>query len=139
MENLGQVRDWLEWLTIRVFALVADNSTTKTQMLAMRAKRFIESHYNEKNLCLDAISDHVEVTPSYISGVFKKVLGVSIVKYMTDYRIKKAKWYMDCDPLMPISEVSEAVGYSDAFYFSKVFTKQVGISPSAYLRSKRVH
>ena len=138
LENLGQVRDWLEWLTIRVFALVADNSTTKTQMLAMRAKRYIESHYSEKSLCLDSISTHVEVTPSYISGVFKKVLGVSIVKYMTDYRIKKAKWFMDCDPLMPISEVSEAVGYSDAFYFSKVFTKQVGIAPSVYLRGKRV-
>jgi len=138
LENLGQVRDWLEWLTIRVFAVVADNANTKTQVLVMRAKRYIELQYSDEDLGLDKISRHVEVTPSYISAVFKKVLGISIVKYLTSFRINKSKWFMDCDPLMSITEVAQAVGYSDAFYFSKVFTKQEGLSPSSYLKRKRI-
>ena len=43
---------------------------------------------------------------------------------------------MDTDPMLTVAEVAEAVGYSDAFYFSKVFAKQEGLNPSHYMKRK---
>jgi len=113
-----------------------DNGKSRTHFVVMRAKRFIEQQYSRSDLNLERIAEHVMVSPSYLSGTFKKILGVSIVSYLTEFRITRAKHLMDADPMLTIAEVAEAAGYSDAFYFSKVFAKQEGLNPSQYIKRK---
>ena len=136
LESLRALCDWLEWLTAQTFLTVVDNGKSRTHVVVMRAKRFIEQQYSRSDLNLERIAEHVMVSPSYLSGTFKKILGVSIVSYLTEFRITRAKHLMDADPMLTIAEVAEAAGYSDAFYFSKVFAKQEGLNPSQYIKRK---
>lgn len=135
-DSLPALRDWLEWLTAQTFLTVVDNGKSRTHFVVMRAKRFIEQHFGRTDMNLELIADHVMVSPSYLSGTFKKILGVSIVSYLTEFRLSRAKHLMDTDPMLTVAEVAEAVGYSDAFYFSKVFAKQEGLNPSHYMKRK---
>ncbi len=136
IENLTDLRDWMEWLTAQTFLTIVNTGKSRTHFIILRAKQFIEKYYQRNDLNLDLIAEHVMVSPSYLSGTFKKIMGVSMITFLTDFRVGKAKELMDNSPLLTISEVAEAVGYSDASYFSKIFAKQEGLTPSLYIRRK---
>jgi len=136
IESLPSLRAWLEWFTAQTFLTVVNTGKSRTHFIVLKAKQFIECHYRRHDLNLDLIAEHVTVSPNYLSGTFKKILGTSIVTFLTEFRMNKAKELMDMSPLLSISEIAEAVGYSDASYFSKVFTRQEGLTPSHYIKRK---
>lgn len=74
--------------------------------------------------------------PTYFSNNFKKCFGVSPFKYFCRMRIMQAQVLL-IDTDMPIKNISEAVGYDDVCYFSRLFKKLTGISPAAYRRSSK--
>lgn len=94
------------------------------------AKEYIARHYM-KTLTLEEISRHVHLNASYLSIVFKKETGQNFSDYLTGYRIEMAKNMLRRGD-MSIAAISEAVGYADSKYFSRIFTRLVGIKPSAY-------
>ena len=70
-------------------------------------------------------------SPNYIGSTFKKEFGTSINDYINKYRVIMAKELMK-DSDMKMYEISYAVGYADQHYFSKVFKKYEGVSPTDY-------
>ncbi len=133
--------DLMFWLVNMLSQLLSgrdSGKTSKTQLVVRKAKLFIERNYTRKFITLERIAESVSVSPSYLSSVFKKELGFSVIEFLTDYRLRAAKGLMDKEPLEPIMEIAERVGYSDPYYFSKCFRKQFGVSPSDYLRSKKI-
>jgi len=94
------------------------------------AKEYIARNYM-KTLTLEEISKHVHLNASYLSIVFKKETGQNFSDYLTGYRIEMAKNMLRQGD-MSIASISEAVGYADSKYFSRIFTRLVGIKPSAY-------
>ena len=66
-----------------------------------------------------------------MSSTFKKIIGESLVEYITKKRITEAKSLLKNDDIK-LSEVAEKVGYKDYYYFSKLFKKHVGVSPLKY-------
>jgi two-component system response regulator YesN len=94
------------------------------------AKEYIAKHYM-KTLTLEETSKHVHLNASYLSIVFKKETGQNFSDYLTSYRIEMAKNMLRQGD-MSIAAISEAVGYADSKYFSRIFTRLVGIKPSAY-------
>ena len=94
------------------------------------AKRYIREHYME-SLTLEHIAAHVHLNASYFSIIFKKQTGQNFSDFLTACRIDAAKQLLR-ETDMPVSAVCEAVGYLDRKYFSRTFTKLVGIKPSAY-------
>lgn len=84
-----------------------------------------------KTLTLEETSKHVHLNASYLSIVFKKETGQNFSDYLTSYRIEMAKNMLRQGD-MSIAAISEAVGYADSKYFSRIFTRLVGIKPSAY-------
>jgi len=127
---------WLTGLLERAVEAVETTGRTRTGMVAKKAKVFIERNYSRRSLTLEQAAEHVAVSPSYLSSIFKKELGVSVIEYLTNTRLDAAKRSMDADPLLTIIEVSERVGYSDPYYFSKCFRRRFGSAPTAYLRRK---
>lgn len=93
-------------------------------------KEYIARHYM-RTLTLDEISRHVHLNASYLSIVFKKETGQNFSDYLTSYRIDRAKAMLRQGD-MSIAAIGEAVGYADSKYFSRIFTRQVGLKPSAY-------
>lgn len=98
-----------------------------------QAKAYIKEHYAEP-LTLTQVAKIVSVNPVYLSSRFAKHCGQNFLEYLTHYRITKAKDLLEHSNLQ-IQEVAERVGYADIAYFSRIFRRECGITPSHY-RSK---
>ena len=132
------LNQWIEHVISALFEAKETGKVSRTQLVVRKAKLYIEKNYVKKFVTLERIAESVSVSPSYLSSIFKKELGVSVVEYITDFRLKAAKGIMDGEPLLPVMQVAERVGYSDPYYFSKCFRKHFGVSPSSYLRGKKI-
>ncbi len=98
-----------------------------------QAKAYIKEHYAE-SLTLTQVAKSVSVNPVYLSSRFAKHCGQNFLEYLTHYRIAKAKELLEHTNLQ-IQEVAERIGYADIAYFSRIFRRECGITPSHY-RSK---
>jgi two-component system response regulator YesN len=95
-----------------------------------KAIEYIHEHYNEQ-VSLNEVADSIYVSTFYISRMFKKELGKSFVDYLNDVKIEKAKELLK-DIKYKTYEVADLVGISDPHYFSKLFKKHSGMTPSEY-------
>ena len=95
----------------------------------------IQERYQEK-ITLCEIAEEVNVTPAYLSYSFRKYTGQTIVEYINKLRIEVSKCLLINSDLQ-IKEVAERVGYEDAKYFSRVFHRIVGCSPTTYRKIQK--
>lgn len=96
---------------------------------------YIHQHYTE-DITRTTLSNLVYLNPDYMARLFKKQTGKSIVNYITEYRIEKAKELLD-SPDIPIGIVASKVGYGNYSYFSKLFKDVTGYTPNEYRKSLR--
>lgn len=120
-------------------AVLIDNVMTKRissrYFQAMEiAKKIINDNYN-KDINLDSIASQVFMSKWYFSKIFKRIIGENFISYLTNIRMSKAKELLTNNPEFKNYEVSEKVGFISVRYFSELFKKNVGVTPSEY-RSK---
>lgn len=101
-----------------------------TESLYNQMARYIEENYQSK-ITLDDIAEKLHANRSYLSRLYKSRSGINLFDDILRRRIEKAKEYMDSTD-WKIYEVSEAVGFDDTGYFSRVFRKYSGMSPKEY-------
>jgi two-component system response regulator YesN len=94
-------------------------------------QRFLRAHYADAGLCLQNIADQAGLSRTYVSFLFKSATGQSINEYITRMRIDKAKELLR-EGKMRTHEVAAHVGYPDATYFSALFKRHVGSTPTEY-------
>jgi len=87
-----------------------------------------------RHATLDSVARRVFMTPTYLSMLFRANTGRTFIEQLTDIRINKAKEMLRGTCLKNY-EVAEKVGYRDSRYFSQIFKKKVGLSPSEYRES----
>lgn len=97
---------------------------------------FISSHISEM-LTLEKMAASVNLSPSHFSYSFKKKTGFSPIEYFNHLKVQKACQYLLFTDLR-IREIAEELGIDDPYYFSRMFTKVMGISPKNY-KEKRIH
>lgn len=107
----------------------ARNSTSRR--LVTDAQNLVRERYMEPDLSLDTICSVLGVSNSYFSSVFKKETGKAFITYLTDYRMDHAATLI-LETNEKSYQIAERVGYLDANYFSYVFKKRFGVSPSKY-------
>ena len=81
------------------------------------------------DISLETLSKNMYLSPVYISKIFKDVMGDSPINYLIRIRLSKAKELLE-ESNLPIKTVAKTVGYSDPYYFSKLYKKYYGISPT---------
>lgn len=91
---------------------------------------YVHRSYSEK-ICLSALADRFFLSESYIARLFKKELGCKPSEYLNKIRVSVAKTLL-LETNMSVTEISEKVGYSDVYYFSKVFKQIVETTPSTF-------
>lgn len=101
------------------------------------AQKYIELHYCEP-ITLSHIAAAISVNPSYLSRAFKQKVGVSIVDTINRKRVERAKVLL-ADKRMKIYEITESIGFEDASYFSSIFRKYTGMSPTTYQEKAERH
>lgn len=106
---------------------------TQVKKSVKKAMDYVLLNYSEK-ISVNDIAEYLKITPNYLSSVFKKQAGISLTAYINEVRINSSL------PLLAntdrsIQEVAEWVGMEDGNYFSRVFRKKMGISPSRYRKN----
>ncbi|MGB3007154.1 MAG: AraC family transcriptional regulator [Chitinophagaceae bacterium] len=98
---------------------------------------FLSSHIN-KVLTLGEIAGEVNLSPSYFSYLFKTKTGFSPIEYFNHLKVQKACQYLLFTNLR-IKEISLELGIEDQYYFSRMFTKVMGIAPNEYREKRIIH
>lgn len=96
--------------------------------------RFIRKNY-QNNITLQDIADAVHVSSAYVSRLYRNKTGITITEAINNIRIEQAKLLLE-QSSWRVYEVAQQVGFEDAAYFTNVFTKRVGCSPSEYRNHK---
>lgn len=85
----------------------------------------------KKQVNIKKLAEFFSTSPSYLSQVFKKETGQTIIGYITSLRMDEAKDLL-ISTRETVAKISEMVGYQDYFYFTKIFKKSWGVTPSKY-------
>lgn len=97
---------------------------------------YITEHYAE-NLSIQQVASQINFSPTYFCRLFKKETGHSFVSYLTFVRIQKAVWFLR-NTNQTIEQIAFEQGFNTPSYFSTIFKKVVGLSPSEYRATKEV-
>lgn len=115
--------------------LAESTSLDKTSLLMTNVKKYLQHNYMLYGVSLESISSILNINPSYFSMLFKRSFGVNFVDYLTDLRISAAKELL-ADPFLAAAEVANMVGYESPNYFTRVFKKTTGMTPTEYRKGQ---
>jgi AraC-like DNA-binding protein len=102
----------------------------QAQRLVRQAMAYIHEHYAEPISRTD-LAQHVALSEDYLTACFRKELGVTPITYVIRFRVNQAQQLL-LDTDKTITEIALDVGFSDSGYFSRVFRREVGLSPTDY-------
>jgi two-component system response regulator YesN len=97
---------------------------------------YINDHY-QKELRLSELAEKFHLNPTYCSELFRKITRKTYSEYLSELRIEQARRFLD-STAMGLEEVACTVGFSDYYYFNKVFKKITGLPPLRYRKEKLV-
>ncbi len=125
-----EARQWVVAIFEKMAVYILNNKILKNKRVIEQAKQFIVEHYHE-DLTLNKIAETVFMSPNYFSNLFRTEAGESFLEYLTSLRLDKAKQLLG-EKDAKAFEVGEKVGYDNPQYFSKIFKKYTGMTPSEY-------
>ncbi len=102
----------------------------KTQKPIRLAEQYIQKYFNQP-ITLEQVAEAIGLSGAYLSTMFKKEKGINFIEYLIAYRMEKAKELLK-ETNYTVNIVAEKVGYTDGKYFSKTFSKFVGLKPTEY-------
>lgn len=127
--DLRELDRYLQGQLRALFAAVEQTRSEKRQILTI--KDYIADHYPDPALSVSSISRYLHMSASHVCTLFKKETGETINGYLTEYRLERAKKYLD-ESLLSIADVGAKIGYKDNSYFGRIFRKHVGMTPLEY-------
>ena len=119
----------------RAITLRDQNSGNKNRSILKTAVDFIDSHYMEEDISLNTVANVANVSANHFSALFSQNMGQTFIEYLTSLRMDKAKELLRCTSKRS-SEIAGEVGYRDAHYFSYLFKKTQGMTPSEYRKTR---
>ena len=110
-----------------------DNDSPRViEMFIDKAMQAVSAHIRGR-YCVPELASAVNVSPTHLSNLFQRYLGVSPAKYITRIRIEECKSLL-CDGEMSVGEIAALMGYSSIPHFCKQFRQWVGCSPATFAR-----
>ncbi|BFT74703.1 helix-turn-helix domain-containing protein [Paenibacillus sp. P36] len=106
------------------------NKDEPSQDIVQKVIQYMKSNYRNE-IGTNLIAEHFHVTPNYLSTVFHQKTGFTIMRFLTELRINKAKEILAEGPVQ-IQEAAELVGYFNPSHFTNLFKKIEGHSPTEY-------
>jgi YesN/AraC family two-component response regulator len=122
-----KVSDW--------FSLYAKMQRESFNPITIDAIDILQKFFS-KELSLEEVSDNVNVTPQYLSKIFKEDTGITFKEFLTEQRIEAAKKLLKQGDIS-LKDIGHRVGYNDTSYFIRSFKKHEGITPKDYQRLNR--
>ncbi len=133
--TLPEMMKWMENLKNTVCtALSTKGDLDPNVRLVAAAKKYIHENY-KKDLTLNDVAAVLNISHCYFSTIFKNIAGINFIDYVTNVKMSEAKKILlesDCK----VYEVAKMLGYENAYYFSRVFKKVTGMTPSEFIEKK---
>lgn len=125
------LKKYVEQLLVRALERRDISKGRRYSDIIEAAKQYIEENYMAEDISLNSVSASVNMSPSYFSAVFSREVEKTFVEYLTETRMERAKALLMCSS-KKASEIGFEVGYKDPHYFSYIFKKTEGCSPTDY-------
>lgn len=126
------IYEWIEDL----FTKIINQNKPEDRKQIQCALNYIEKNY-QRGVTLEEVAEHVHLSPHYLSRLFKKELNINFVNYVSERRIHLAKELLEKTD-MPVINIALELSYQEPNYFSKVFKKSTGMTPSEYRKKIEV-
>lgn len=128
--TVEQVVNWLKFLERQLCLLFEDHHRDYKNHIVTNVKKYINGHVSER-LSLNEVAAVFGISPNYLSQLFGKYNELGFSEYINTCKINEAKRLLD-EGSLKVYEVADMLGFESSFYFSKVFKKLEGVSPSDY-------
>ncbi|MBD2863191.1 response regulator [Paenibacillus oceani] len=136
-ETIAELRQLLETYLQEVCGRIGERRSGRASNIVERVRAIIERRYADNKLTVSEIGREVYLTDTYISLLFKQETGRTVNEWLTQYRMEKAKELL-ANPTYKLYDICYAVGYADPSYFSKLFKKVTGLTPSVYRETRHI-
>ena len=130
LSTYEDLRKWFQEKMVNVCRAIRDQKEDQSNSAVKKAMFYIQENYS-RDISLDDVSSQVNISPYYFSKIFKEETGENFIEYLTRVRIDKAKELL-VDANVSVKEAGIQSGYSDPNYFSRIFKKQMDMTPSEY-------
>jgi len=134
-KNEDSAQKYMEQIVRKALQLRENATVNKYDDVVREVMDYIEDNYADEDLSLNLVASHVNFSPNHLSMIFSQQTGNTFIKYLTDFRMNKAKEMLRCTGKRS-SVVSMEVGYKDPHYFSYLFKKTQGMTPTQYRNKK---
>ncbi len=128
--DIEELSIWITGVMHRFIQHSFDFAQIKHSDVVFKAMEYIRQNYDRK-LSLDDIAQHVYLSRSYLSSLFREEAGQTLFSYINQVRVEKSKLFL-MDPSISLAEAAALCGFEDQSYFTKVFRKHTGFSPKQY-------
>lgn len=126
-----EVFEYLRNIMIKADQELRRMNSESTSILIQSVLQYLNENYSNSSLSLNMIAEIHNITPSYLSNKFKEEVCINFIKYLNGIRVRKAKELL-ADISLKVYMVSDDVGYEDVRYFSRIFRKYTGYTPTEY-------
>jgi two-component system response regulator YesN len=126
-----EIFEWLYHLCELACVQLDQSLKTYHEQLCEKVNQYIQDHYQDNELSLTSIAEHVNLSVTYLSTIYKRETGINIIDVIAKVRLAQAKVLLKTTTL-PINAISEMTGFSNQYYFSAFFKKNVGVTPSIF-------
>ena len=133
-QSLEELSVWLTGVLHRFMRLSFDMSRFRRADVITRVAAYVQSHY-DRRITLDDLAAHTFLSRPYLCRLFKAETGRSLTDYIRTVRIDKSRELL-LDTSLPLAEVAGRCGFDDQSYFTRLFRRQVGVTPKRYRDSR---
>lgn len=135
MQSLNNAMEYMIRIICKALELREKAASNRYGNVVDEVIHYIEENYANEELSLNILASHVNFSPNHLSMVFSQQMGQTFTRYLTNYRMDKAKELLRCSSKKS-SVISLEVGYKDPHYFSYLFKKTQGMTPTQYRGGK---
>lgn len=135
ISGVSELSDYVRDTLLAAVGLRERASSSRSHGVLAQALRYIDENYTQENLSLNRVARQVNISANYLSAMFSQEMGCTLTEYITSKRMDKAKEILRGTDRRS-GEIAFDVGYHDPHYFSFLFKKTQGCTPSDYRAGK---
>lgn len=127
--TLNELRDFAVAMVERLFQCI--NEKNNTSKAVYEVMKYVQTHFSDNELSIKNISGYLHLTDTYLCMLFKNETGKTINDYITEIRIEKSKELLKSREYT-LYKIASSIGYGNAKYYTTIFKKTTGMTPSEY-------
>lgn len=133
-DSIHEMKKWFIQKSIKVNSYIKKERINSSMLLVEKAKHYVKENYSDYDISVEKLCSKLHVSPTYFSTIFKRETEMNFVNFLTTVRLEEAiKLLNTTDDKTYI--IADKVGYPEANYFSYVFKRKFGVSPSKYRKN----